>query len=580
MKRFFSAFLGTFTALVLMVAIVASVISWMAKSSVDVPDDAYLLIDLFDVLPEYDPPGTIQEQLMGEPTETLQQILTNLDKAGIDERIKGVILRVGPEARVGTAAIEEIHGAIARLQKTGKKVYGWTQAVTTRSSLLLAACDEVIALPVAPVLFTGFDIQTTHIKRMLDKLGIIAELHKIKDFKSAAEMLMREDMSEPARENRRWIADENWTMFIKAMQTYRNIPEEKINALMQQGLMSAEEALKNGLVDALMYWSQLEAKLKQAEDEELVKISSIQYADVDPLDLGLQGEKTIVVVHAQGMIQGRKNDVNPIFGTQMGYESVCRELRRARLDKEVAAVVFRIDSGGGSVVASDIMAHEVQITDGIKPVVASMANVAASGGYYIAYRARKIIANTMTITGSIGSIAGKFNLKGLYDTLGITHDHVTKGPNATIFSDHRNFTPEERERFEQYHWSGFNQWLQDVAKYRKMSLEQAEQLAHGRVWTGRQTKENGLIDEIGDLNRAVELAKELAGIPATEQVTIKHYPERKDLLDKILNQDPSATVTTRRMIHKLVKNEINTTLHILTKMPQQAFQNLAYGDLN
>jgi protease-4 len=263
------------------------------------------------------------------------------------------------------------------------------------------------------------------------------------------------------------------------------------------------------------------------------------------------------------MIGGRKSKIDPLFGVMMGHETVIAELRRAKESKNVVAIVFRVDSGGGEGLASDLIGHEVEVVSNEKPVVVSMVDVAASGGYYIAYEASKLVADPMTITGSIGSIAMKFNMKGLYDKLGITYDFVEKGPNALFFSDYRDFTPEERKRFEENHWAGFDMWLRDVAEHRNMTYEQITNLALGRVWTGRQAKANGLIDEVGGLDKAIEVARELAKIPADEKVTIVHYPKKKGLLSVIFGGEGGISAAANWIVYRFIKDDVAETWNML-----------------
>ena len=301
-------------------------------------------------------------------------------------------------------------------------------------------------------------------------------------------------------------------------------------------------------------------------------MSQGRYAEVLRSKLDLDGDKKIAVIHAQGTIIGRRNDVNPLLGLTMGHESIIAEFRRARLDEDVAAIVFRVNSRGGDALGSDLMGHEVEITVGVKPVVVSMVDVAASGGYHISYRASKIVADPMTITGSIGSISGKINMKDFYDKLGITFDHVERGPMATIESDLQDFTPEERARFEENHWNGFNDWLRDVAEHRDMSFEDAEKLAHGRVWTGRQAVANGLVDEIGDLKHAIELAGQLAGIPADEQVTVEHFPKQKGLLESLMSGDGAAATAAHWIVYRTIREDVAETLDFVVQHPDLAVQ--------
>ena len=572
MKNFFVAFLGTLLAITVLVALVTGIGGYLVGKQTAIEDSSWLIVEMYGDLPEYDPPGGIMSQISSGDVETLQRILGNLEKAAVDDRIEGVIFKVSSGNSAGTAMLQEIRAAIRRVQDSGKKVLGWAESFERQDYLLLAACDEVLAPPTAYIGFTGFSSENTYVKKALDKLGIKADLHKIKDYKSAAEMLIREDMSEPAREMRGWIMDEMWNTFVETLAADRGFDEETIVELMQHAFFTAEEARDRGLIDRLAYWDELETELKDADEDALRSVSQERYAEVPRSKLDLDGDKKIAVIHAQGLIFGRENGVNPLLGLMMGHETIIAEFRRARQDEDVAAIVFRVDSRGGDALGSDLMGHEVEITAGVKPVVVSMVNAAASGGYHISYRASKIVADPMTITGSIGSISGKLNMKGLYDKLGITYDHVERGPMATIDSDLRNFSRAERARFEENHWAGFNDWLTDIAEHRGMSFEEAEQLAHGRVWTGRQAVENGLVDELGDLKHAIELAGQLAGIPADEQVTVEHFPEKKGLLTSIMSDDSLAATAANWTVYRTIREDVTETLDFVTQYPHLAVQ--------
>lgn len=572
MKSFFVAFLGALLAIIVLVLLVGSIGGYMAGKQPAIEDRSWLIVEMYGDLLEYDPPGGIMSQLVDSDVETLQRILDNLEKAAVDDRIEGVIFKVAAGNSVGTAMLQEIRGAIRRVQDTDKKVLVWAESFDRQDYLLLAACDEVLVPPTAYIGFTGFSSETLHVKRAFDKLGIKPNIHKIKDYKSAAETVIREDMSEPAREMRGWIMDEMWETLLETLAADRGFDEEKIVELMQHAYFTADEALDSGLIDRIAYWDELETELKGADEDALRSVSQGRYAEVLRSKLDLDGDKKIAVIHAQGTIIGRRNDVNPLLGLTMGHESIIAEFRRARLDEDVAAIVFRVDSRGGDALGSDLMGHEVEITVGVKPVVVSMVDVAASGGYHISYRASKIVADPMTITGSIGSISGKINMKDFYDKLGITFDHVERGPMATIESDLQDFTPEERARFEENHWNGFNDWLRDVAEHRDMSFEDAEQLAHGRVWTGRQAVANGLVDEIGDLKHAIELAGQLAGIPADEQVTVEHFPKQKGLLESLISGDSAAATAAHWIVYRTIREDVAETLDFVVQHPDLAVQ--------
>jgi protease-4 len=410
----------------------------------------------------------------------------------------------------------------------------------------------------------GFSASAPFLKGSLEKLGIEPEISKIREYKSAAEMMMEEEWTEYARENREWLMDEQWNTFMKVVGKDRGMSEGQLVAAMEHALYEngGEDGVEFGLLDEIIYWDELKGRIKpndDDDDDEEWLVSSCTYARVCPESLDLDGDKTIAVVHAAGMIGGKKSGLDPLFGETMGYESVNRDLRKAWKDEDVAAIIFRVNSGGGDALTSDLIARQIEVITADKPVIVSMVGVAASGGYVISYRGTKILANKTTITGSIGSISGKFVMKGLYDKLGITWDFVTKGPNALMMSDYHKFTDEEWEKFEQNHMAGVHTWYRDVAEHRGMTFEELEELAYGRVWTGGQAKANGLIDEVGGFKQAIAAAKELAEIPGDEQVTIVHYPVKKSPLEQLMGKGSMASYLsykTYQLLHHDIPNRM------------------------
>jgi protease-4 len=264
------------------------------------------------------------------------------------------------------------------------------------------------------------------------------------------------------------------------------------------------------------------------------------------------------VIHAQGNIGGRTSGVNPLLGMMMGHETINAELQRALADEDVAAIVLRIDSGGGESLGSDLMGHMVEMVGREKPVVVSMVDVAASGGYSMAYRANWIVADNMTVTGSIGSISAKFDMSGMYDKLGIKFSHVTRGPNARLMGEDRGFTDEEFQRFEERHNASFHVWVEGIAEHRNMSVEKVESLGQGRVWTGRQAVASGLIDEVGGLWEAIAAARRLAEIPEDTKTGLWHLPEKQDLLASLLKGDTEALILAGRwLVYRSVREDVS-----------------------
>ncbi len=556
MRGFWQSFFATILAIVVVALVAAGIVVSKSDSKKKIEDHSWLVVDLYGSIGEYDPPAGLLGAV-GGGGETLQRILGNLEKAAVDERIDGVIIKLSSSNSAGFGMLEEMRGAVKKTRGAGKKVYCWSDSMDRNAFFLASACDSIWLAPPAYVQFTGIGSGSMHVKGALEKLGIKPNVHQIKEYKAAAEMLTRSDMSPEARENDEWLLEELWAMFVKAAGEDRGLTEEKIVEIMNLAVMTADEAKEAGLADGVMYWNEIERKLAPKEGEDLRTVSQSAYADVKPEKLGLKGKKKIAVVHAHGMIGGRKSTIDPLFGAMMGHESVIADLRAAAKDENVAAIVFRVDSRGGEGLASDLIGHEVSVIAEDKPIVASMVDAAASGGYYISYQATKIVADPMTITGSIGSISAKFNMKGFYDKIGVTQDFATKGPMALLMSDYRDFTPEERARFEQNHWDGFNAWLSDVAKRRGMTFEEAQQLAYGRVWSGRQAKENGLVDELGGLDRAIEIARDLAKIPADEKVTVVHYPKKKGFLEILMADGGGLAAAARYAVHRFIREDLD-----------------------
>jgi protease-4 len=533
LHRLAQSVLMTLSTLVIVVALVAGVAWLVGRKGEKIEKGSWLVLDLYGEVSEFDPPGGPLGMVMGGDALTLQDMLDNLGKAAIDDRIAGVIFRISASNNAGFAKLQELRAAVDEVQAAGKPVHAWADAVDSRALWLAAGCDQVMMPAGGYVSFKGMLSQRMYLRGMLEKLGIVPHLHKIKDYKAAAEMIMNTEMSDTARENLQWLMDDIWIVLMDDLTRERGLTEAQILDAMEWADFTPAEAQAAGLIDEVIYMQELEDRLK-GDDDRLKTVSHAAYADVSWQDAGLKTGDTVAVVHAQGNIGGRENRVDPLMGVMMGHESIVRELQRCRFDDDVKAVVLRIDSGGGESLASDLMAHEVARLAEVKPVVVSMVDVAASGGYYIAYKATRLVAMPLTVTGSIGSINGFFNMKGLYDKIGVNKDGVAKGPMAELGTDMRDPTPEEWARHSDAHWTSFNAWLADVAEERGMSFDEAEGLAHGRTWTGRQAEANGLIDAVGGLDDAVELAAELAELDAGKAPNVVHLPEQPGLLAMLM----------------------------------------------
>jgi len=571
-KSFLRSFFATLLAMLMVFVIIVGIVASKTSDKPEIEDGSWLVIDLYGEITEYSPPTNLMGMIVGGEGETLTRILCNLDKVCVDDRIEGVIFKMSASNGAGRAMLEEMRGAIKKVQASGKKVYGYSDSMNRHTYYLAGACDSLFMPPTAYMNFIGFSVTTEHVKGALEKLHIKPNLHRIKDYKSAAEMIVREDMSKQSRENKDWMLEEYWDLYCTALEEDRGFTEEQIVAAMEKALFPIEDAVDAGFVDAAIYWDELVDMLK-GDEEELETVCQGCYAKVEPKELGMDGKKKIAVVHAQGLIAGRRSKIDPMFGILMGHESVNAQLRKARKDEDVVAVIFRVNSGGGESLASDMIGREVAITAKEKPVIVSMVDVAASGGYMIAYRATKMIADKMCVTGSIGSINMKFNMNGFYEMFGITHDYTSKGPNALMYSPFRDFTKDEREIFETDHWKGFNMWLQDVADHRGMTFEEAEKLAHGRVWTGRQGVDNGLIDGTGGLDRAIEMARELVEIEEDEKVSVVHYPVKESFVESLLSGG-GFSVAARYVVWRFIQDDVSETWNMVTSSRMNMMQEM------
>ena len=566
-RKVLASAVTTLFSIIVVVLIIVGVGVLAMRGGVEIEEHSWLVVDIYGDITEYDPPGDIINRIMGGDSETLQRIWSNMEKAAVDEDIDGVLFHLSATNNLGLAKLQELRDAIDHVQAAGKPVYAWGDVLDLRTLYLAAACDSVFMPGGGYFDFRGLATESVHVRGTLDKLGIKPHLHKIKEYKSATEMIMNKEMSPAAREMREWMLDEYWEMIVPTIAEDRGLTEDRLVELMAYAEFEPDEALDAGLLDAVMYWPEMEMMLGAEDYGTLETVSNAAYAGVTPEQAGIEGGERIAVVHAQGNIGGRRNRIDPALGIMMGHESVGDELRRCRLDESVKAVVFRVDSGGGESLASDLIAHEIDLLRQVKPVVVSMVDVAASGGYMISYKATKMMADPLTVTGSIGSINGFFNMKGFYDKIGFSKSYVTRGPMALMGGDYREPTPEEWDRHVDAHWKGFNRWLADVADRRGIAFEDAKNLAYGRVWTGRQAVANGLIDATGNLRDAVALAAELAELPEDETPSVVHLPERQDLLQMLLSDEKprdKVAMLVRWQAYRLLRSEIATTSRTLT----------------
>lgn len=463
--------------------------------------------------------------------------------ASIAHHLKAVLIKIrGLE--IGIAVAEAIRRGISGLKECGKRVFVYLESPGNVEYMIGSAADRVFILPWATLNLIGLKAEVTFFKDALDKLGIEADFRALGEFKSAAETFTRQSMSESNKEMMNSIVGDLYSQFTENLSLGRKIPVEKIKSLIDQGPFTPEEALKEGLVDGLVYEDVLESEIAEELGLKPQKVSAEGFLRTVNIKERIRAFKEILgrkysviaVVSDSGIItlgQSRGSG-----GTKtLGSKTLVKMLKKAAGDANVKAVVLRILSPGGSGAASDLIWHEIKVISRKKPVVVSMSDVAASGGYLIALGASKIVAEPLTLTGSIGVVSGKFNLKDFLARIGIAKDSVSRGKRASMFSISRGFTKSEGEKLVKIMKSLYDDFVQKVAGARGMDFDSAERLAKGRVWTGKQAKELGLIDELGGLREAIELAKKEAGISADAHPIIKFISKPKGLELSLLGRE-------------------------------------------
>lgn len=511
---------------------------------------AYIIID--GALPES--PGEMS--LFGDLGVDLRKTMARIEKAGEDESIAGVILQI--DAAPGRGKLNELRSAIKRVQGKGKKVYALLESAMGPQYQLASACDEIILPESGEVLLPGVRAEFSFYKDLFAKVGVEADMMHVGDFKGAAEPYTRDSLSEPVRKNMTALIDDLYDEMLTTIASDRDIKIEEIRKLVDQGLLMAAEAKEAGLVDRVIYPDQFrDALQKEYKADKLVYVENYAKQKVDtdfsgPMGMmklfqSMMGEgrsgsgddaPKIAVVYAVGPIMSGKSQSSLMGGTSMGSTTIVEALQEAAKDETVKAIVLRVDSPGGSALASDLIWRQTQAID--KPIIASMGDVAASGGYYISMGADRIFAEPGTVTGSIGVVGGKLAMKGVYDKLGIDTESISRGENSGIFSTTDKFSESERKVVERMMKVIYDQFTSKAAEGRKMKQEDLEKLAGGQVYTGRVAKRLGLIDEVGTLRDSIQAAKRQAGLDPDKKVELIVLPKPENPFEALLGGNMDA----------------------------------------
>lgn len=533
MRNFLFGLLSGLAVAVLLPAL--AVLAWaLGRGEPAVQADSALVLTLQGDIPEHvDAPMPGFLGWGGGPDmPTLYGVTEVIRAAAEDENILALVLRCRG-AGLGWAKAQELRWAIQEFRESRKPVWAFLEGVGRNDYYVASLADRVIILPESFLDLKGLRVEVTFYKGALDKLGVGAEVVRAGKYKGAGEPFSREEMSDELREVLNEILDEFYRQLLEGIAEARGRDAEHWRGVIDEGPFLADEAERHGLIDGVLHEDLFFKELGEAVGvEELRRIGPAEYSRRALRDR--RGGTRIAIMHAVGAIASGTSWTDPFSGRQeiLGSRTFNGQLDDLREDDGIAGVILRIDSPGGEAVASEQMLRAVRRLAGAKPVVVSMSDVAASGGYYIASAPDvPIVAYPGTYTGSIGVFFLHLNLRGLYDKLGITKETLSRGRFAEIDSDYKRLNTAERERLREYIDAIYATLLRRVSEGRGMEVAALHELAQGRVWLGSQAHENNLVDELGGYQRAIALLREAAEIDAGEAVRVVSYPPRRSLLE-------------------------------------------------
>ncbi len=501
------------------------------RPDVTVPAHAYLEIGLSGEIREISPPDFFQNVLLGVRPLSVHDIWMNIRKAKADDRIDAILLRLDVLA-CDWAKVAELRDALLDFRKAGKKAYAYIEEAPDfdKEYYLATACDRIILHPMGWLGVNGIGGYVPFFKSAFDKLGVRAEFEHVEEYKTAYNQFTEAGFTPAHKEMVESLYGDIFNQYVDAVAAARKKTPDEVRALIDRGFYQGPSAREAGLVDDLKYEDELQDMLRSG-GRKLARITSDEYSRVSPLAVGLGTGRKVAVIYAVGPILSGES-----LPQSIGGATLARWIRQAREDRTIAAIVLRVDSPGGSSVASDVIWREVFLAKKEKPFVVSMSDVAGSGGYWISMAAHKIVAQPQTLTGSIGVLAGKFDLSGLYGKLGVTAERVVFGKEADVFSSFRPFSPDEKKVLKEEILRTYEAFLEKAAQGRKMTRAEVDKVGRGRVWTGRQARELKLVDELGGLAKAVELAKGLAGLGRDEEPRLVVWPKKRGFWSSIVGR--------------------------------------------
>ena len=549
LKQTFASTIGSMVGLFLFISLSAGGLFLVLLSAVSdddksfgVEDKSILVFDLSTQVRDSQPAANLAQAFSGKEQEiiTLRRVLQSIEQATKDDRIVALFLdgRKGSSPN-GYATMEEVRNALEKFRAAGKKIIAYDVTLSEREYYLSSLADEVIVNPMGTMELNGLSSQQMFFQGALDKYGVGVQVIRVGDFKSAVEPYIRNNLSPENRQQTVALLEDLWGKFLNTVASSRKLELEKLQALANtKGYLEPDEAKKAGLIDRLGYYDNAAAKLREfteevEEDKSFRQIDLKTYGDytIAPTEISASEQK-IAVVYAEGAIVGGRGTIETI-----GSDRFAEQIRELRKDDSVKAVVLRVNSPGGSATASEVILREILLTKKKKPVIVSMGNIAASGGYWIAAGADHIFAEENTITGSIGVFGLLSNIQEIASDHGVTWDVVTTGQFADINSNVRPKTEAELAIYQRSVNKTYRLFLNKVARYRDLPLEQVKEIAKGRIWSGKAASKIGLVDRIGGLESAIAYAAEKAELGNSWQ--LEEYPQRNrfeaEIVERLLD---------------------------------------------
>ena len=537
MKKFLARTLMLIGAWVVVMAIVGAIATLLSQE--ELPERIVLEIDFEREFAEYIPTDPLAGILM-EQTVSVRDIVDALHQAATDERVLALVARTGTP-QMGLAEIQEIRDAVLAFRNSGKPAIAYAETFGefgpgNGAYYLATAFDRIYLQPSGDIGLTGLMAESAFVSGTLEKLGLRPRMDHRYEYKNALNMFTEKKYTQPHREAILQIIESQFGQIVQGIAAGRNLEVEAVRTLVDRGPFLGAQALAENLVDGLAYRDEVRALIDADLGEEAEMVGLFPYLR----QMGRphnEGEAIALIYGVGGVHRGKSEYSAALSGPTMGSDSVSAAFRSAVQDDTVKAILFRVDSPGGSYVASDTIWREtVRAKEAGKPVIVSMGNVAGSGGYFVAAAADKIVAQPGTITGSIGVVGGKMLTAELMEKIGISSDEVHTSTNATMWSSSLDYTPQQWQQITAWLDHVYVDFTQKVAQGRGLTQEQVHAVAKGRIWTGEDAKDIGLVDELGGFPVALHLAKQAAGIEEDAPVQVKLFPEQRTLVDTVLSR--------------------------------------------